>query len=196
MEPWETRFWYRSTLISYGTAFVFMVSDTILGPEDVKPMHNMVILFIFTNLLSLALHIHIQKMTHGSANLPNPISPALVNFSKSQGVILGWIVLFLQQHRVPAGSYLCGALISRVITVFCAVMLLRSIVTDMGIMYTLCSLSIGVSVRDHQLNKPTWNTFGFFYLLVYARTYLEHRAIVAAEKVAAAAERQSENTFV
>ncbi|KAG5588661.1 hypothetical protein H5410_049095 [Solanum commersonii] len=125
MEPWETRFWYRSTLISDGAAFVFMVSDTILGPEDVKLMHNMVILFIFTNLLSLALHIHIQKTTPGSANLPNPISPALVNFSKPQG-----------------------------------------------------------------LDQPTWITFEFYCFLIYARTYLEHRATVAAEEtVVAAAEK-------
>ncbi|KAG5588658.1 hypothetical protein H5410_049092 [Solanum commersonii] len=188
MEPWETRFWYRSTLIFDGAAFVFMVSDTILGPEDVKPMHNMVILFIFTNLLSLALHIHIQKTTPGSANLSNPISPALVNFSKPQGVIFGCIVLFLQQHRVPVGLYLFGALISGVITVFCTVMLLRPVVIDMGIMYTLCSLSIGVSVRVHQLNQPTWITFRFCCFLVYARTYLDHRVIMAAEEVIAAAE--------
>ncbi|KAG5588659.1 hypothetical protein H5410_049093 [Solanum commersonii] len=53
--------------------------------------------------------------------------------------------MFLQQHRVPAGPYLFGALISIIITTFCAVMLLRPVVIDMRIMYTLCSFSIGVS---------------------------------------------------
>ncbi|KAM3357194.1 hypothetical protein P3S68_023908 [Capsicum galapagoense] len=106
------------------------------------------------------------------------------------GTVIGWGSRVLTLiFRPDVGIYVYFAHLSGVVCIFCTIMLLRPVATDMGCMYALWALSIGLSRRYGHLGVLTWIALAFCILLVVIRAILESTAVV----VAATAGEQGEH---
>ncbi|KAF3671945.1 hypothetical protein FXO37_07758 [Capsicum annuum] len=108
------------------------------------------------------------------------IPPYVVRRINPICVVVGWVGLIIAlELRGFVGLYVYCALLCGVLCIFCALMLLRPVVTDMG-----CALYWFVRATGRP-GVLTWIALAFCILLVAVRAYLESRAVVAAEVVAA-----------
>ncbi|KAH0640672.1 hypothetical protein KY285_037258 [Solanum tuberosum] len=121
-----------------------------LGPKGVNLDNDVIILFIMSHSFTITI-LTVARPTIRGGNVETSFSSATVKLVNPLGAILGWTILLLQNDREPAGPYLYGVLfMSLIFYAFSILMLIRPVNTDMGLMYFMCALSIGISVRDHK----------------------------------------------
>ncbi|KAM3357188.1 hypothetical protein P3S68_023905 [Capsicum galapagoense] len=119
-----------------------------------------------------------------------PVVPWLARCLHGVGTVIGWGSLVLTLiFRPNVGIYVYFAHLSGAVCIFCTIMLLRLVAIDMGCMYALCALSIGLSRRDGHLGVLMWIALAFCIFLVVIRAILESRAVAAAASAAAAGEQ-------
>ncbi|KAH0634486.1 hypothetical protein KY284_037272 [Solanum tuberosum] len=99
------------------------------------------------NSITLTILIDVGPILRGE-NVETLFSLTTVKLVNPLGAVLGWTILLLQHDRVPSGPYLYGMFMSLVFHSFSILMLIRPTNTDLGLMYSLCALSIGISARD------------------------------------------------
>ncbi|KAM3357190.1 hypothetical protein P3S68_023904 [Capsicum galapagoense] len=94
------------------------------------------------------------------------VVPWLARCLHGGGTVIGWGSLVLTLiFRPDVGIYVYFAHLSGVVCIFCTIMLLRPVATDMGCMYALWALSISLSRRYGHLGVLTWIALAFCIFL-------------------------------